>query len=109
MPRVLKIDSITHRPICKNAGAGGFSGSNLLCHSKARIGLTGQCSRCVIPFFESGVSIDKMVGCGNAVPCGSNVNGTGWDFDLAFGTGSSYAATQSNDGTGTVANEVGFC
>ena len=25
MPRVLKIDSITHRPICKTAGAGGFS------------------------------------------------------------------------------------
>ena len=105
MPRVLKIDSITHRPICKTAGAGGFSGHNYLCHSKARIGVTGQCKRCTIPFFESGVSIDKMVGCGNAVPCGSNVNGSGWDFDLAFGTGSSYAATQSNDGTGTVDNE----
>ena len=71
MPRVLKIDSITHRPICKTAGAGGFSGHNYLCHSKARIGVTGQCKRCTIPFFESGVSIDKMVGCGNAVPCGS--------------------------------------
>ena len=105
MPRVLKIDSITHRPICKTAGAGGFSGHNYLCHSKARIGVTGQCKRCTIPFFESGVSIDKMVGCGNAVPCGSNLSGTGWDFDLAFGTGSSYAATQSNDGHGTVANE----
>ena len=105
MPRVLKIDSLTHRPICKTAGAGGFSGHNYLCHSKARIGVTGQCKRCTIPFFESGVSINKMVGCGNAVPCGSNLNGTGWDFDLAFGTGSSYAATQSNDGTGTVANE----
>ena len=105
MPRVLKIDTLTHRPICKNAGAGGFSGSNLSCHSKARIGLTGQCSRCVIPFFESGVSIDKMVGCGNAVPCGSNLSGTGWEFNLSFGTGSSHAATQSNDGAGTVADE----
>lgn len=105
MPRVLKIDSITHRPICKTAGAGGFSGHNYLCHSKARIGVTGQCKRCTIPFFESGVSIDKMVGCGNAVPCGSNLSGTGWEFDLAFGTGSSYAATQTNLGDGNAADE----
>lgn len=105
MPRVLKIDSITHRPICKTAGAGGFSGHNYLCHSKARIGLTGQCKRCTIPFFESGVSIDKMVGCGEAVACGSTLSGTGWDFDLSFGTGSSYAATQTNPGDGTAADE----
>ena len=105
MPRVLKIDSITHRPICKTAGAGGFSGHNYLCHSKARIGVTGQCKKCTIPFFESGVSIDKMVGCGDAVPCGSNVNGTGWDFDLEFGKGSSYAATKSNTGDGSAADE----
>ena len=106
MPRVLKIDSITHRPICKTAGAGGFSGHNYLCHSKARIGVTGQCKRCTIPFFESGVSIDKMVGCGNAVPCGSTRWGvTGWDFDLEFGTGSSYAATQTNLGDGLANDE----
>jgi len=105
MPRVLKIDSITHRPICKTAGAGGFSGHNYLCHSKARIGVTGQCKRCTIPFFESGVSIDKMVGCGEAVACGSTLSGTGWDFDLSFGTGSSYAATQTNPGDGTAADE----
>ena len=101
MPRVLKIDSITNRPICKTAGAGGFSGHNYLCHSKARIGLMGQCKMCDIP----ALGINKMVGCGNPVPCGNSTFGTGWDFDLVFGTGSSYAATQSNDGTGNVENE----
>ena len=76
MPRVLRIDSMTHRPICKTAGAGGFSGSNLSCHSKARIGLGGQCKKCEIPFFAHGVSINKWIGCANGqpgkgVPCGS--------------------------------------
>ena len=47
MPRVLPIASITNQPICKNAGAGGFSGSPIqLCLKRARIGKMGQCFRC---------------------------------------------------------------
>jgi len=69
MPRVLKIDSMTHRPICKSAGAGGFLGTSvniMRCHNKARVGLSNQCFRCNIPFFEDGRSINKMVGaCSN--------------------------------------------
>lgn len=52
MPRVLKIDSLTNKRICKSAGAGGFSGSSVTnkCHNKARIGLSGQCFECKLPF-----------------------------------------------------------
>jgi len=49
MPRVLKIDSMTNRPICKNAGSGGFLGTSvniMKCHNKARVGITGQCFKC---------------------------------------------------------------
>jgi len=61
MPRVLKIDSMTNRPICKSAGAGGFLGSSVqkLCHVKARIGASNQCFRCRLPV----LGIDKTVGC----------------------------------------------
>ena len=75
MPRVLKIDSITNRPICKSAGAGGFLGTSvniMKCHNKARIGLGSQCFRCRIPV----LGIDKKVGCNenSGYTCGS---GTG--------------------------------
>jgi len=87
MPRVLKIDSITHRPICKSAGAGGFLGTSvniMRCHNKARVGLSNQCFRCNIPFLGDGISINKMVGCASAnsgYVCGQpsgthNSNGT---------------------------------
>ena len=62
MPRVLKIDSMTNRPICKSAGAGGFLGTSvniMKCHNKARVGLSTQCFRCRIPV----LGIDKQVGC----------------------------------------------
>ena len=86
MPRVLKIDSITNRPICKSAGAGGFLGTSvniMRCHNKARVGLSNQCFRCNIPFLGDNISINKMVGCASAnsgYACGQvggvNANGT---------------------------------
>ena len=85
MPRVLKIDSMTHRPICKSAGAGGFLGTSvniMRCHNKARVGISNQCFRCRIPFFEAGRSIDKQVGCSpnTGYACGQvggvNANGS---------------------------------
>ena len=71
MPRVLKIDSITNRPICKSAGAGGFLGTSvniMKCHNKARVGLGGQCFTCIIPRYAvtpSGapVAINRRIGC----------------------------------------------
>ena len=63
MPRVLKIDSMTNRPICKSAGAGGFLGTSvniMRCHNKARVGLSGQCFTCNIPSLRI---INKQVGC----------------------------------------------
>jgi hypothetical protein len=81
MPRVLKIDSITHQPICKSAGGGGFLGTSvniMRCHNKARIGLSTQCFRCRIPV----LGIDKRVGCTGATgfACGQvggvNANGS---------------------------------
>ena len=62
MPRVLKIDSMTNRPICKSAGAGGFLGTSvniMKCHNKARVGLSGQCFTCNIPSLK----INKKIGC----------------------------------------------
>ncbi len=71
MPRVLKIDSITNRPICKSAGAGGFLGTSvniMKCHNKARVGVSNQCFTCNIPFYgvtRSGaaVAINRRIGC----------------------------------------------
>ena len=81
MPRVLKIDSITHRPICKSAGAGGFLGTSvniMRCHNKARVGLSSnQCFRCNIPFLGDGISVNKMVGCNpnSGYMCGQRTEG----------------------------------
>ena len=68
MPRVLKIDSMTNRPICKSAGSGGGVGSSLahLCHIRARTGVGSQCFTCKI-----WGQPDKIIGCNpNGIPCG---------------------------------------
>tara|TARA_Y100000817_G_C16510784_1_gene391069 strand:+ start:79 stop:282 length:204 start_codon:yes stop_codon:yes gene_type:complete len=57
-------NKIVNRPICKNAGAGGFSGSKVmrLCHNRARIGLAQGQRMCT--------STHKTVGkAGTPVPC----------------------------------------
>ena len=66
MPRVLPIDSMTNKRICKNAGSGGFLGSSVTnaCHNKARIGLMGQCFKCSLPFQRPGhPTYIRMIGC----------------------------------------------
>ena len=72
MPRVLQIDSMTNKRICKSAGAGGYTGSKVqgLCHVKSRFGAQSQCFTCNIPNLTG---YPKQVGCNAAgVPCGSN-------------------------------------
>ena len=69
MPRVLPIDTMTNRPICKSAGSGSGVGSRWghLCHVKARVGVNNQCFTCNIP----SLGINKQIGCDpNGVPCG---------------------------------------
>ena len=71
MPRVLPIDTMTNRPICKSAGSGGGVGGrwNHLCHVRARVGVNGQCFTCNIPGLA--VGYPKQIGCSAVgVPCG---------------------------------------
>ena len=69
MPRVLPIETMTNRPICKSAGSGSGVGSRWghLCHVKARVGVNNQCFTCNIP----SLGINKVIGCSSlGVPCG---------------------------------------
>ena len=66
------VGKLVHRPICKNAGAGGFSGSKVtvssLCHNRARTGMSAQCFTCVIPGLAP-----RKIGCNTTgVPCVNN-------------------------------------